>query len=95
MRVAGVSIPKDKQVRVALTYIYGIGRTSAVKILVSAKVAPETRVKNLTQAEEDAIRSIVEKTHKTEGDLRRDVAANIKRLKDIKAYRGVRHMRRH
>ena len=94
MRVAGVSIPRDKQVVIALTYIYGIGRTSAVKILASAKVAPDTRVKNLTQAEEDAIRSIVEKSHKTEGDLRRDVSANIKRLKDIKAYRGVRHMRR-
>lgn len=94
MRVAGVSIPRDKQVSVALTYIYGIGRTSAVHILASAKVKPDTRVKNLTQAEEDAIRSIVEKSFKTEGDLRRDVTANIKRLKDIKAYRGIRHMRR-
>lgn len=93
MRVAGVTIPRDKQVVIALTYIYGIGPTTSKKILEVAKVKAETRVKDLTEAQEDMIRTIVEKQHTTEGDLRRQVQANIKRLKDIKAHRGVRHMR--
>lgn len=91
MRIAGTTIPRDKPIRVALTYIYGIGEPSAKKILESAKLDPETIVKALTPADEDTLRAVVEKQYKTEGDLRRDVSANIKRLKDIKCYRGMRH----
>jgi len=94
MRVAGVTIPKEKQVAIALTYVYGIGQTSAKKILQVANVKEDVRVKDLTQAQEDAIRSIIEEQYATEGNLRREVGANIKRLKDIKAYRGLRHIRR-
>lgn len=93
MRVAGVTIPKEKHIEIALTYVYGIGDTLAKKILEVAKVSPTKRVKDLTEAEEDLIRTIIEKQHTTEGDLRRQVQANIKRLKDIKCFRGVRHMR--
>ncbi len=93
MRVAGVTIPKEKHVIISLTYVYGIGNTLAKKILEVAKVSPTKRVKDLTEAEEDLIRTIIEKQHTTEGDLRRQVQANIKRLKDIKCFRGVRHMR--
>ncbi len=93
MRVAGVTIPKDKQIIIALTYIYGVGPTTAKKILATAKIDETTRVKTLTEAQEDIIRTIVEKQNTTEGDLRRQVQANIKRLKDIKSYRGIRHMR--
>lgn len=91
MRVSNITIPRDKQVIVALTYIYGIGTPSAKKILAAAHVGEDTRVKNLTQQEEDGIRMIIEKQFKTEGDLRREVTGNIKRLKDIKSYRGIRH----
>ncbi len=94
MRVAGVTIPKEKQVGTALTYVYGIGDTSAKKILSTAKVAVNVRVKDLTQEQEDRIREIVEKQFKTEGDLRREVSSNIKRLKDIKSYRGTRHAKK-
>ncbi len=93
MRVSGVTIPKEKRVIVALTYVYGIGFTTAHNILSAAKVNEDTRVKDLTREQEDAIRSIIESQHTTEGDLRRTVAGNIKRLKDIKAYRGIRHMK--
>lgn len=93
MRVAGVSIPRDKRAIIALTYIYGIGPTTAKKILVAAKIDETVRIKDLTEAQEDLLRNIVEKQNTTEGDLRRQIQANIKRLKDIKAYRGVRHMR--
>lgn len=91
MRVAGVTIPREKQAVISLTYIYGIGLPTAKKILKVANVTEQALVKDLTPAQEDAIRAIVEKQHKTEGDLRREVAANIKRLKDIKSYRGIRH----
>ena len=91
MRLAGVTIPREKRVIIALTYIYGIGDTTAKKILVAAKISEDTRVKDLTDADQDKIRNIVEKQYKTEGDLRREVASNIKRLKDIKSYRGARH----
>lgn len=94
MRVAGVTIPRDKQIGTALTYVYGIGNTSAKNILATAKVAENTRVKDLNQEQEDRIREIVEKQHKTEGDLRREVSSNIKRLKDIKSYRGTRHAKK-
>ena len=93
MRVAGVNIPTQKQVHIALTYIFGIGLTTSQKILKKANVDSSIRVKDLSPEQEDAIRFIIEKEHKTEGDLRREVASNIKRLKDIKAYRGLRHMR--
>ncbi len=94
MRVAGITIPKDKQVGIALTYIYGVGRTTAKKILKSVNVAETLRVNKLTQEQEDAIRAIIEKQNTVEGDLRREVQANIKRLKDIKSYRGIRHMKK-
>lgn len=94
MRVAGVNIPTQKQVHVALTYIYGIGLTTSKSILKKAKVDGAIRVKDLSPEQEDAIRFIIEKEHKTEGDLRREVASNIKRLKDIKSYRGTRHIKR-
>ena len=93
MRVAGVTIPRDKQIKIALTYIYGVGPATAKKVLEVAKVKDDVRVKDLTETQEDLIRTIVEKQHTTEGDLRRQVQANIKRLKDIKSFRGIRHMR--
>jgi small subunit ribosomal protein S13 len=93
MRVAGVTIPRDKQIGIALTYIYGVGPATATKILDVAKVKSNVRVKDLSEAQEDLIRTIVEKQHTTEGDLRRQIQANIKRLKDIKSFRGIRHMR--
>ena len=91
MRVAGVTIPKEKNIATALTYVYGIGPTSAKKILVTAQISGNLKVKDLTENQEDKIRTIVEKQYKTEGDLRREVQGNIKRLKDIKCYRGLRH----
>lgn len=91
MRIAGINIPADKKIVISLPYIYGIGSTLAKKILVTTKIDPNIRVKDLTQEQEDALRQIVEKQYKTEGDLRRDVAGNIKRMKDIKCYRGIRH----
>jgi len=94
MRVSGVTIPRDKQVGTALTYVYGIGPTTATKILTQAHIDPSIRVKDLSGQQEDAIRTIIEKEYTTEGELRRTVSANIKRLKDIKAYRGVRHIKR-
>ncbi|MBP9694834.1 MAG: 30S ribosomal protein S13 [Candidatus Magasanikbacteria bacterium] len=93
MRVAGITIPREKQVIISLTYIFGIGKTTAKKILEAAKVDESTNVKDLTAAQEDMIRTIIEKQYKTEGDLRREVASNIKRLKDIKSYRGLRHIK--
>lgn len=94
MRVAGVTIPKQKRVVIALTYVMGIGLKTSQTILNAAGIDESIRVKDLTQEQEDKIRAILENEYKTEGDLRRDIGANIKRLKDIKAYRGLRHMRR-
>jgi len=94
MRVSGVTLPKDKRVVIALTYVYGIGLVTSKNILHMVGVDESIRVKDLTQDQEDKIRSIIEKQHKTEGDLRRIVGSNIKRLKDIKSYRGIRHMKR-
>ena len=94
MRVVGVTIPKQKKIEIALTYIYGIGPTRAKNILEVTQIDPNIRVHELTQTQEDAIRAIIEKQYKTEGDLRREVAGNIKRLKDTKCYRGIRHARR-
>ena len=90
-RISGVVIPAEKQVHVALTYIYGIGPKYSRDILAAAKVEPTTRVKDLTEAEEQRIRDIIDKDYVTEGDLQRLVQNNIKRLKDINAYRGLRH----
>jgi len=93
MRISGINIPKEKRIVIALNYIYGVGPTLSKKILAKAKISEDVRTKDLTPEQEDKLRAIVEKEYKTEGDLRREVMANIKRLKDIKAYRGVRHMK--
>lgn len=90
-RIAGVDLPKDKRVEIALTYIYGIGRPSANRILEKANVNKDTRVSKLSEAEVVRIRDIIEQEYKVEGDLRREVATNIKRLMDIGCYRGLRH----
>ncbi|MBC7240866.1 MAG: 30S ribosomal protein S13 [Anaerolineae bacterium] len=92
-RIAGVDLPRDKRVEIALTYIYGIGRTSSNKILQKANVNPDTRVKDLTEAEIGRIREIIDREYKVEGDLRREVSMNIKRLMEIGCYRGLRHRR--
>ena len=93
MRVAGINIPKEKKIVISLNYIFGIGPTLSKKILAKAKIDENTRTKNLTSDEEDKIRNIIEKEYKTEGDLKREIMANIKRLKDIKCYKGIRHMK--
>lgn len=90
-RIAGVVIPADKQVHIALTYVYGIGKKHSRDILAAAKIEPTTRVKDLTEAEENRIREIIDRDYTVEGDLQRLVTNNIKRLKDINAYRGLRH----
>ncbi|HEY0965329.1 MAG TPA: 30S ribosomal protein S13 [Candidatus Saccharimonadales bacterium] len=90
-RISGVVIPSEKQVHIALTYIYGIGKKHSRDILAAAKIEPTTRVKDLTEAEEQKLRDIIDKEYVTEGDLQRLVTNNIKRLKDINAYRGLRH----
>ena len=90
-RISGVVIPSEKQVQIALTYIYGIGPKHSSTILAAAKVEPTTRVKDLTEAEEQRIREIIDRDYTTEGDLQRLVTNNIKRLKDVNAYRGLRH----
>lgn len=90
-RISGVTIPTEKQVQISLTYIYGIGPAKAKEILEVSKVQPTTRVKDLTESEIDSIRSAIDKNQTVEGDLQRIVGGNIKRLKDIQSYRGVRH----
>jgi small subunit ribosomal protein S13 len=90
-RIAGVVIPAEKQVQIALTYIYGVGPRFASTILAAANIEPTTRVKDLTEAEEQRIRDVIERDFVVEGDLQRLVTNNIKRLKDINAYRGLRH----
>ncbi len=91
-RIAGVDLPREKRIEIGLTYIYGIGLSSSQKILKEAGVNPDTRVKDLTDEEEAKIRKAME-NYKVEGDLRRDVALNIKRLMEIGCYRGIRHRR--
>lgn len=93
MRVSGVTIPKQKRIVISLTYVFGIGATRAKKILQVAGVDETTRTKDLTREQEDKIRNVIEKEYTTEGDLRRQVGAQVKRLKDIKSYRGIRHGR--
>lgn len=90
-RISGVNIPNDKRVEIALTYIYGIGNTTAHSILVELKIDPNTRVKSLTEEELNALRKKIEKDFTVEGQLRRDRVANVKRLKEIRSYRGSRH----
>ena len=92
-RIAGVDIPRNKRVEIALTYIFGIGPTSAKGILAKTNVDPDTRVNNLTEEEVNRIRETVDKEYTVEGDLRRQVSMNIKRLIEIKCYRGIRHQR--
>ncbi len=92
-RIAGVDLPRDKRVEIGLTYIYGIGRTSSNKILEKAKVNPDTRVRDLTDDEVRRIAEVIGNEYEVEGDLRRDIAMNIKRLTEIGCYRGVRHRR--
>ena len=92
-RIAGVDLPKDKRVEIGLTYVFGIGRASAKKILETTGISPDTRVKNLTEAEESALRECIDKSYVVEGDLRRTVALDIKRLTEIGSYRGLRHRR--
>ncbi len=92
-RIAGVDIPRDKRVEIALTYIFGIGPTTAKLIISKTNVNPDTRVRNLTEEEVNRIRETVDKEHIVEGDLRRQVSMNIKRLIEIKCYRGIRHQR--
>ena len=90
-RIAGVDLPKDKRVEIGLTYVYGIGRTSAKKILEKTGVNPDTRVKDLSEAEEAKLRECIDKEYVVEGDLRRQNALDIKRLMEIGSYRGTRH----
>jgi len=92
-RIAGVNIPTQKRVEIALTYIYGIGLTSSQKILQKAGVDPDVRVRDLTDADVAKIRSVIDAEHKVEGDLRREVSMNIKRMTDLGCYRGLRHRR--
>ncbi len=90
-RIAGVDLPREKRAEIGLTYIFGIGRTSATRILAEAGVSPDTRIKDLTDAEVGRIREVIDKSYKVEGDLRRDRTMAIKRLMDIGCYRGLRH----
>jgi small subunit ribosomal protein S13 len=90
-RIAGVDLPRDKRIEVGLTYIFGIGHTTSLKILASTGIDPSTRVKDLTEEEEQKLRQEIQGSYKVEGDLRREVTMNIKRLMDIGCYRGLRH----
>ena len=90
-RISGVDLPREKRVEIGLTYIFGIGRSSSKRILAEAGINPDTRVRDLTEDEATKIRGIIDKTQMVEGDLRRDVALNIKRLVEIGCYRGIRH----
>ena len=90
-RIAGIDLPREKRIEIALTYIYGIGRTSATKILAEAGVNPDIRVKDLSEEDEGKLRDIIGRDYTVEGDLRRNVAMDIKRLSEIGCYRGIRH----
>ena len=92
-RISGVDIPREKRVEISLTYIYGIGLPTSQKILAQANVNPDTRVRDLTEEQVNRLRDIIDRRHKVEGDLRREVALNIKRLQEIGSYRGLRHRR--
>jgi len=92
-RIAGVDIPREKRVEVSLTYIFGIGLPTSQKVLAQANINPDTRVRDLTEEQVNRLREIVDRRYKVEGDLRREVALNIKRLIEIGSYRGLRHRR--
>ncbi len=92
-RISGIDLPRDKRVEVGLTYIYGIGRTRSSQVLAATGVNPDTRIKDLTESEVSRIREFIDREYKVEGDLRREVAMNIKRLTEIGSYRGQRHRR--
>ena len=92
-RIAGLNLPPNKRIEIALTYLYGIGLTLSKKILKKLNINPDTRTKNLTEEEVNRIREAVEKTYKVEGELRREILSNVKRLKEIGCYRGTRHSR--
>ena len=92
-RLAGIDIPREKRVEIALTYVYGIGLPTSQKILAQANVNPDTRVRDLTEEQVNRLRDIIDRRYKVEGDLRREVALNIKRLQEIGSYRGLRHRR--
>lgn len=92
-RIAGIDLPREKRVEIGLTYIYGIGRNTSNKILAETGISPDTRVRDLTEAEESKLRDYIDKNVKVEGDLRREVQLNIKRLMEIGCYRGIRHRR--
>lgn len=92
-RIAGVDLPRDKRAEIGLTYIFGIGRATSNKILAEAGVSPDTRIKDLTEAEIGRLREVIDRKYKVEGDLKRDIALNIKRLMEIGCYRGLRHRR--
>ncbi len=92
-RISGIDLPREKRIEVALTYIYGIGLPTSQKILVQANVNPDTRVRDLTEDQVGRLREIIDRRYKVEGDLRREVALNIKRLIEIGSYRGLRHRR--
>ena len=90
-RISGVDLPRDKRVEIGLTYIYGIGRVSSLRILEAAGVSPDTRVKDLTDDEVKKISAVIDETQTVEGDLRREIALNIKRLQEIGCFKGIRH----
>ena len=90
-RIAGIDIPREKRVEIALTYIYGVGLSSSQKILKQTSINPDTRVRDLTEDQVNRLREVIDRTYKVEGDLRREVALNIKRLVEIGSYRGMRH----
>ena len=92
-RIAGVDLPRDKRVEIGLTYIYGIGPTTAKKIVAESTVNPDTRVRDLSEDEVNRLRELIDRTYRVEGELRREVALNIKRLVEIGCYRGIRHRR--
>ena len=92
-RIAGIDIPREKRVEVALTYIYGIGLPTSKKILEQTSINPDSRVRDLTEEQVNRLREVVDRNHKVEGDLRREVALNVKRLIEIGSYRGLRHRR--
>jgi small subunit ribosomal protein S13 len=92
-RIAGIDIPREKRVEIALTYIYGVGLSSSQKILKQTSINPDTRVRDLTEDQVNRLREVIDRTYKVEGDLRREVALNIKRLIEIGSYRGMRHRR--
>jgi small subunit ribosomal protein S13 len=92
-RIAGIDIPREKRVEIALTYIYGVGLPTSQRILAQVNVNPDTRVRDLTEEQVNRLREVIDRRYKVEGDLRREVAMNIKRLQEIGSYRGLRHRR--